>query len=159
MCRRPAVDGTTVDYLKGRPFAPSGAEWDVAVDAWATLHSDPDAVFDRVVEIDAADIDAQVTWGTSPEMVVPVGGRTPDPSAESDPVKRDAIERDAIERALAYMGLERSRRSRRSPSTRSLSAPAPIRASKTSAPRQGLSRDAPSRPTSSWRSSYPDRGW
>ncbi|HJV24591.1 MAG TPA: 3-isopropylmalate dehydratase large subunit [Aromatoleum sp.] len=95
-----AVDDTTVEYLKGRPFAPSGAEWDAAVEAWKALHSDADAVFDRVVDIDAADIAPQVTWGTSPEMVVPVGGRTPDPAAESDPVKRDAIER-----ALAYMGL------------------------------------------------------
>ncbi|MCK9988592.1 MAG: 3-isopropylmalate/(R)-2-methylmalate dehydratase large subunit [Azoarcus sp.] len=95
-----AVDNTMIQYLKGRPFAPSGAEWDAAVEAWKALQSDADAAFDRVVEIDAADIEPQVTWGTSPEMVVSVGGRTPDPSAESDPVKRDAIER-----ALAYMGL------------------------------------------------------
>ncbi|BAL24870.1 3-isopropylmalate dehydratase large subunit [Azoarcus sp. KH32C] len=96
-----AVDDTTIDYLKGRPYAPCSNKWDEAVEAWKTLRSDPDAVFDRMVEIDAADIAPQVTWGTSPEMVIPVGGRTPDPSAESDPVKRDAIER-----ALAYMGLE-----------------------------------------------------
>jgi len=95
-----AVDDTTIQYLEGRPFAPSGAERDAAVEAWKTLHSDPDAVFDRVVGIDADDIEPQVTWGTSPGMVVPVGGLTPDPSAESDPGKRDAIER-----ALAYMGL------------------------------------------------------
>lgn len=96
-----AVDDTTIDYLKGRPYAPAGADWDAAVASWRGLHSDPDAVFDRVVEIDASTIEPQVSWGTSPEMVVPVSGRIPDPAAERDPVRREAMER-----ALTYMGLE-----------------------------------------------------
>ena len=96
-----AVDDTTIDYLKGRPYAPAGADWDAAVASWRGLHSDPDAVFDRVVEIDASTIEPQVSWGTSPEMVLPVSGRIPDPAAERDPVRREAMER-----ALNYMGLE-----------------------------------------------------
>jgi 3-isopropylmalate/(R)-2-methylmalate dehydratase large subunit len=96
-----AVDEKTIDYLRGRPFAPSGVEWDQAVSYWRTLHSDPGAQFDAVVEIDAAQIVPQVTWGTSPEMVLPIDARVPDPDKERDPVKRGAIER-----ALAYMGLE-----------------------------------------------------
>lgn len=96
-----AVDDTTIDYLKGRPYAPAGADWDAAVASWRGLHSDPDAVFDRVVEIEASTIEPQVSWGTSPEMVVPVSGRIPDPAAERDPVRREAMER-----ALTYMGLE-----------------------------------------------------
>ncbi|PKO51104.1 MAG: 3-isopropylmalate dehydratase large subunit, partial [Betaproteobacteria bacterium HGW-Betaproteobacteria-21] len=96
-----AVDDTTIDYLKGRPYAPAGADWDAAVVSWRGLHSDPDAVFDRVVEIDASTIEPQVSWGTSPEMVLPVSGRIPDPAAERDPGRREAMER-----ALNYMGLE-----------------------------------------------------
>ncbi|MER1968100.1 3-isopropylmalate dehydratase large subunit [Castellaniella sp. GW247-6E4] len=96
-----AVDQTTIDYFKGRPYAPEGALWDQAVDYWRTLHSDPDARFDRVVEIDAAQIAPQVSWGTSPEMVLPVDGRVPDPEKE-----KDAVRRGGIERALQYMGLE-----------------------------------------------------
>ncbi len=96
-----AVDDTTIDYLKGRPYAPAGADWDAAVASWRGLHSDPDAVFDRVVEIDASTIEPQVSWGTSPEMVLPVSGRIPDPAAERDPGRREAMER-----ALNYMGLE-----------------------------------------------------
>ncbi len=96
-----AVDDTTIDYLRGRPFAPSGEQWDQAVTAWRELHSDPDAVFDKVVELDAAQIEPQVTWGTSPEMVAAVGGHVPDPAAESDPIRREGIAR-----ALKYMGLE-----------------------------------------------------
>ena len=95
-----AVDDKTLAYVKGRPFAPTGAAWDQAVAHWRTLHSDPDAVFDVVVELDATQIEPQVTWGTSPEMVLPVGGRVPDPGREADGVKRGAIER-----ALVYMGL------------------------------------------------------
>ena len=95
-----AADDTTIDYLKGRPFAPQGELWDMAVEYWRSLHSDEGAQFDRVVELDAAMIKPQVTWGTSPEMVVPVDGCVPDPATMSDPVKRIAAER-----ALQYMGL------------------------------------------------------
>ncbi|CAM3633903.1 3-isopropylmalate dehydratase large subunit [Castellaniella denitrificans] len=96
-----AVDQTTIDYFKGRPYAPEGALWDQAVEYWRTLHSDPDAAFDRVVEIDAADIEPQVSWGTSPEMVAAVGARVPDPAAETD-----AVRRKGMERALQYMDLK-----------------------------------------------------
>ena len=96
-----AVDQKTIDYVKNRPLAPSGVEWDQAVAYWKTLHSDPDAKFDTVVELNAAEIKPQVTWGTSPEMVLPIDGRVPDPDKE-----KDANKRGAIERALAYMGLE-----------------------------------------------------
>ncbi|MBK8324605.1 MAG: 3-isopropylmalate dehydratase large subunit [Betaproteobacteria bacterium] len=96
-----AVDAKTIEYLRGRPFAPQGEAFDRAVAYWRTLVSDEGAHFDREVEIDAATIRPQVTWGTSPEMVVPVDGRVPDPSDEKDPVKREAIER-----ALVYMGLD-----------------------------------------------------
>jgi 3-isopropylmalate/(R)-2-methylmalate dehydratase large subunit len=96
-----AVDEKTLAYVKGRTFAPQGVEWDHAVAHWRTLHSDPGAHFDTVVELDAAQIQPQVTWGTSPEMVLPVDGRVPDPDKEKDSVKRGAIER-----ALTYMGLQ-----------------------------------------------------
>lgn len=96
-----AVDNKTIEYFKGRPFAPSGALWDAAVQYWQTLHSDEGAHFDRVVEINAAEIVPQVTWGTSPEMVLPVTDRVPDPEKE-----KDATRRSGMERALAYMGLE-----------------------------------------------------
>jgi len=96
-----AVDQKTIDYVKGRPLAPSGVEWEQAVSYWKTLQSDPGAHFDTVVELDATQIKPQVTWGTSPEMVLPVDGRVPDPDKE-----KDASKRGAIERALTYMGLE-----------------------------------------------------
>ncbi|MCZ4312705.1 3-isopropylmalate dehydratase large subunit [Comamonadaceae bacterium G21597-S1] len=96
-----AVDQKTIDYVKGRPLAPSGVEWDQAVNYWRTLHSDPGAKFDTVVDIDASTIVPQVTWGTSPEMVLGVDARVPDPDKE-----KDANKRGAIERALTYMGLE-----------------------------------------------------
>ncbi|MCW5642942.1 MAG: 3-isopropylmalate dehydratase large subunit [Rhodoferax sp.] len=96
-----AVDQKTIDYVKGRPLAPSGVEWDQAVNYWRTLHSDPGATFDTVVELDASTIVPQVTWGTSPEMVLGVDARVPDPDKE-----KDANKRGAIERALTYMGLE-----------------------------------------------------
>ncbi len=96
-----AVDQKTIDYVKGRPLAPSGVEWDQAVNHWRTLHSDAGAKFDTVVEIDAGMIVPQVTWGTSPEMVLGVDARVPDPDKE-----KDANKRGAIERALTYMGLE-----------------------------------------------------
>jgi len=96
-----AVDEKTIAYCKGRPFAPTGVAWDQAVAHWRSLQSDPGAHFDGVVELDAAQIQPQVTWGTSPEMVLPVDGRVPDPDKEKDGVKREAIER-----ALVYMGLQ-----------------------------------------------------
>jgi 3-isopropylmalate/(R)-2-methylmalate dehydratase large subunit len=96
-----AVDDKTIAYVKGRPFAPSGDNWDQAVSYWQTLHSDTGAKFDAVVRVDAASISPQVTWGTSPEMVVPVHGRVPDPAQSSDPVKAEGMRR-----ALQYMGLE-----------------------------------------------------
>jgi 3-isopropylmalate/(R)-2-methylmalate dehydratase large subunit len=95
-----AVDDKTIEYLWGRPMAPAGAEWDAAVAYWRTLHSDDGAHFDRVIEIDAASIVPQVSWGTSPEMVVGIDGATPDPARETDPVRREGIER-----ALRYIGL------------------------------------------------------
>lgn len=94
------VDQITIDYVKGRPFAPRGDLWLQAVDAWADLHSDADAHFDTVVEINADDIIPQVTWGTSPEMVVAVNAFVPNPAQELDPIKADGISR-----ALVYMGL------------------------------------------------------
>ncbi|MGQ8915961.1 3-isopropylmalate dehydratase large subunit [Pseudomonas lundensis] len=95
-----AADEKTVDYVKGRPFAPKGAAWDQAVEAWKSLVSDADAVFDTVVELDATRIKPQVSWGTSPEMVLAVDQNVPDPAQEADLVKRGSIER-----ALKYMGL------------------------------------------------------
>jgi 3-isopropylmalate/(R)-2-methylmalate dehydratase large subunit len=95
-----AVDAKTIDYVRGRPAAPTGAMWDQAVAWWQTLVSDADAVFDHEVVLDAADIQPQVTWGTSPEMVVAVTGRVPDPADATDAVKRNDWER-----ALTYMGL------------------------------------------------------
>jgi len=96
-----AVDQKTIDYLKGRPYAPKGEMWEQAVAAWQDLRSDEDAVFDSVVVLQAADIEPQVSWGTSPEMVVGVSGKVPDPAQESDPVKREGMTR-----ALEYMGLQ-----------------------------------------------------
>jgi 3-isopropylmalate/(R)-2-methylmalate dehydratase large subunit len=95
-----AADEKTVAYVKGRPFAPNGAEWDLAVEAWKDLVSDADAKFDTVVELDATQIKPQVSWGTSPEMVLAVDQNVPDPAKEMDLVKRGSIER-----ALKYMGL------------------------------------------------------
>ncbi len=96
-----AVDEKTIDYVKGRLLSPKGAEWEQAVAYWKTLQSDPGAHFDAVVELDASQIQPQVTWGTSPEMVLGVDGRVPDPEKE-----KDANKRGAIERALTYMNLE-----------------------------------------------------
>jgi 3-isopropylmalate/(R)-2-methylmalate dehydratase large subunit len=96
-----ACDDTTIAYLRGRPFAPAGAHWDRAVAHWRTLVSDDGARFDATHVLDAAMIAPQVTWGTSPEMVVAVDARVPDPDRE-----RDATRRDGMEKALAYMGLE-----------------------------------------------------
>ncbi|HQR60199.1 MAG TPA: 3-isopropylmalate dehydratase large subunit [Methylophilaceae bacterium] len=95
-----APDEKTSAYLKGRLHAPKGADWDKAVAYWSTLHSDPDAQFDAVVELAGSDIEPQVTWGTSPEQVLPIGSRVPDPARESD-----ATRRTSIENALKYMGL------------------------------------------------------
>jgi 3-isopropylmalate/(R)-2-methylmalate dehydratase large subunit len=96
-----AVDDTTLDYLRGRPFAPSADQWDRAVADWRTLVSDAGARFDRTIDIDASSVTPQVTWGTSPEMVVSIDDRVPDPDKE-----RDATRREWMERALAYMGLK-----------------------------------------------------
>ena len=96
-----AVDDTTVNYLKGRPFSPKGLDWDKAVDAWAHLHSDLNALFDKTIELDASTIKPQVTWGTSPEMVVSVDDKVPNPALETDAVKRNSMKR-----ALKYMGLK-----------------------------------------------------
>ena len=96
-----APDETTFDYLRGRPAAPKGGAWDIALASWKTLFSDPDAVFDREVRIDASAIAPLVTWGTSPEDVVPVTGAAPSPEAFTSPDKRASVAR-----ALEYMGLE-----------------------------------------------------
>lgn len=96
-----AVDQTTTDYLKGRPFAPKGDLWEQALASWENLHSDADAVFDKDIVLDAAKIKPQVSWGTSPEMVAPIDGIVPLPENENDAVKREGIVR-----ACEYMGLE-----------------------------------------------------
>jgi 3-isopropylmalate/(R)-2-methylmalate dehydratase large subunit len=96
-----AADETTIEYLKGRPFAPAGTDWEAAVAYWKTLRSDADAKFDRDVALRAEEIKPQVSWGTSPEMVVPVDDEVPDPDRE-----KDATKREGMERALQYMGLK-----------------------------------------------------
>ena len=96
-----APDEITFAYLKGRPYAPKGADWDRAVERWRRLPTDPGAVFDREVLMDAAEIAPMVTWGTSPENALPIDGVVPDPAAEADPERRDGMLR-----ALAYMGLQ-----------------------------------------------------
>ncbi|ASJ75341.1 3-isopropylmalate dehydratase large subunit [Granulosicoccus antarcticus] len=98
-----AVDQTTIDYLKGRPFAPKADVWDQAVAAWQDLKSDDDAVFDEVVHLDATQIEPQVSWGTSPEMVTSINGFVPDPAADENAGKREGFER-----ALEYMDLQAS---------------------------------------------------
>jgi len=95
-----AVDDQTIEYVRGRPYAPTAANWERAVAAWRELHSDEGAVFDRIVVLDGSQVQPQVTWGTSPEMVVPVGACVPDPDAETDPVRAGGMRR-----ALEYMGL------------------------------------------------------
>ena len=96
-----APDETTFAYLEGRPYAPKGADWDKALAWWKTLHSDTGAKFDKIVKINAADVQPTVTWGTSPEDVVPIGGVVPAPESFADPSKQDAARA-----SLAYMGLE-----------------------------------------------------
>ena len=95
-----AVDEVTLDYVRGRTYAPSGEQWELAEAAWRQLHSDDDAEFDRVIELRGEDIKPQVSWGTSPEMVLPVDGVLPDPEQIED-----ATRREATRRALEYMGL------------------------------------------------------
>lgn len=95
------VDQATIDYLSGKPYSPFGELWEQAVTAWMRLNSDDDAVFDKEITIDVSKLEPQVTWGTSPEMVVGITDRVPDPSGESDPVKREGMEN-----ALAYMDLK-----------------------------------------------------
>lgn len=94
------VDQTTVDYVAGRPYAPKGDQWDQAVAAWFDLHSDEDAVFDHEITLKAEEIKPQVTWGTSPEMVISVDSNIPDPAAQVDRVKAEGMQK-----ALNYMGL------------------------------------------------------
>ena len=96
-----AVDDKTIDYLRGRPYAPTEKHWEAATAYWRTLTTDEGATFDHTLLLDAADLRPMVTWGTSPDMVVPVDGAVPDPALETDPVRRAGMER-----ALAYMGLE-----------------------------------------------------
>ncbi|HIJ83800.1 MAG TPA: 3-isopropylmalate dehydratase large subunit, partial [Magnetococcales bacterium] len=96
-----AVDDHTIDYLAGRPFVPKGKDWIDAVIHWRHYVSDPGARFDREVKLDAGHIEPQVSWGTSPEMVVPVSGKVPDPASETDSVRRGSMEK-----ALNYMGLK-----------------------------------------------------
>lgn len=96
-----AADDKTIEYFRGKPYAPTGADWDAAVVYWNTLHSDADAKFDTVVEIDGASIEPQVSWGTSPEMVIPV--TSPVPSLAD---ARDDVERNSFERAYQYMDLK-----------------------------------------------------
>ena len=99
-----AVDQTTIDYVKGRPYSPTNSEnektWDNAVEAWRDLHTDDDAEFDEIVRLHAGSIEPQVTWGTSPEMVLSVNSKVPDPANEDDAVKSKSITD-----ALTYMGL------------------------------------------------------
>lgn len=95
------VDAITIDYLRGRPYAPVGSIWDQAVAAWSALHSDPDADFDAEIRLNAADIAPQVTWGTSPEMVAEISATVPDPAREADPVRRKGWTD-----AMAYMDLQ-----------------------------------------------------
>ena len=96
-----AVDQTTIDYLLGRTFAPQGDLWEQAVSYWRSLRSDPGAIFDLMVTLNGSELIPQVTWGTSPEMVVGINGRVPDPEQE-----KDAAKRESIEQALEYMGLK-----------------------------------------------------
>ncbi|MDX8408242.1 MAG: 3-isopropylmalate dehydratase large subunit [Mariprofundaceae bacterium] len=100
-CGMVAVDDVTIDYVRGRPYAPIGDNWNKAEAAWRELHSDTDAVFDKELEFAAADIVPQVSWGTSPEMVLPVTAAVPNPDDA-----RDAVQREGWQRALGYMGLE-----------------------------------------------------
>ncbi|MBF0183024.1 MAG: 3-isopropylmalate dehydratase large subunit [Magnetococcales bacterium] len=96
-----AVDDKTIDYLHGRPFAPKGSAWDRAEEAWRQLKADPGAGYDRTLSFSAQEVAPQVSWGTSPEMTLPIHGRVPDPAQEGD-----AVRRNSISKALAYMGLE-----------------------------------------------------
>jgi len=96
-----AVDDTTIDYVRGRPFAPKDYQWDRAVAYWKNFYTDADAHFDKVISLDAADIKAQVTWGTSPEMTISIDENIPDPEQQTDPVKKESMIA-----ALNYMGLK-----------------------------------------------------
>jgi 3-isopropylmalate/(R)-2-methylmalate dehydratase large subunit len=96
-----AVDDKTVEYLRGRPYAPKGEIWERAAKSWRELASDPDASFEKDIVLDAAGIRPQVTWGTSPEMVVAVDGVVPDPQTETDPIRRESMTH-----ALKYMDLK-----------------------------------------------------
>jgi 3-isopropylmalate/(R)-2-methylmalate dehydratase large subunit len=141
-----AVDEKTIEYVRGRPFAAQGGLFEQAAAHWRTLVSDPGARFDRVVHLDAAALKPQVTWGTSPEMVVAIDDRVPNPAAEPDPTKAAGMRR-----ALEYMGLEAGHPDHQIRRwTRSSSVPAPIPASRTCVPPPRWSRAARWPPASSW---------
>ena len=95
-----SADNITIEYLRGRPLSPSGENWDKAILSWSELYSDTNATFDKMIRIDASNIKPQVTWGTSPEMVVAVDDKIPNPAKESNYIKRNSMEQ-----ALKYMGL------------------------------------------------------
>jgi len=99
-CGMVAVDDTTLKYVKNRPYSPTGEDWPKAETAWRELHSDADAEFDKEITFDAADIVPQVSWGTSPEMVLPVTGAVPDLNDA-----KDAVQKEGWQRAFAYMDL------------------------------------------------------
>ena len=125
-----APDDVTFAYLEGRPHAPSGADWDAALEYWRSLPTDDDAVFDHEVTLDAGTLTPYVTWGTNPGQALPLGASVPDPGSFADP-----DERAAAERALTYMDLTaRHRAARRHAWTRSSSARAPTAGSRTCAP-------------------------
>ena len=149
-----AVDNVTINYLKGRPFAPRGEVWEAAVTYWRTLHSDEGAHFDCVLDMRAEDIQPQVTWGTSPEMVAAIGDKVPDPAKMTDPVKREGAER-----ALTTWGSIQIHRSRTSKLIRFLSALAPIPGSRICGRRRRLFAGAMWPLILSWRWWFRVPGW
>ena len=94
-----AFDQTTMDYVKGRPYSPKDSEWDVAINQWKDLHSDPEANFDKEIQIDVSSLKPQVTWGTSPQDVITIDEKVPNPQNEKDEDRKNSLER-----SLNYMG-------------------------------------------------------
>ena len=139
-CGMVAPDETTFAYLKGRPYAPKGAEFDQAVEEWSSLTTDEDAEFDQDVTLDAEDIAPIVTWGTSPEDALPIDASVPDPAREPDEARASYLRG-----ALDYMGIAPGKSSPTSRSIACSSAPAPTRASRICARRPPCSRAAPAR--------------
>jgi 3-isopropylmalate/(R)-2-methylmalate dehydratase large subunit len=139
-CGMIAPDDVTFAYLKDRPYAPSGADFDSAVEAWSTLTTDSDARFDREVSLEAANIAPIVTWGTSPEDALPIDASVPDPAREADEDRAQYLRE-----ALSYMGITPGRSSPRSRSIVCSSAPVPIPVSKTCGPRLRCLRGGPAR--------------